>query len=329
MTPAPPIESFERLGAAFPPTADTERKRMLVIVNPYATTVSDRLRNLVVYALQGRYEVEAIDTQRQGHAIELCREAALAGYDVVVAFGGDGTVNEAANGLAGSDTPLTCLPGGSANVYCKQLGIPGEIVDATEHLLRMADDWQPRKLDVGTVNDRLFAFSAGLGLDADVVRRVDARPRLKARYGPWWFTYAAVTTFMARYLVRPPRLELRAGEDAVSGVTAIIQNGHPFTYFKDRPIDIADGAELDDGTLSAAILERASPLDMPTVVWRVFSRKAHVVGHRRVSGFEDLDGLVVRSLDDRLLPLQVDGDHVDDVTEARFGLKRRFVTVVS
>src|SRR5215470_18271654 len=133
MTPAPPIESFERIGAAFPLTEETERKRMLVIVNPYATTVSDRLKNLVVYALQGRYEVDAIDTEARGHAIELCREAAGEGYDVVVAFGGDGTVNEAANGLLGSSTPLCCLPGGSANVFCKMLGIPGEIVEATEH----------------------------------------------------------------------------------------------------------------------------------------------------------------------------------------------------
>jgi diacylglycerol kinase family enzyme len=327
--PAPADLLLERLAESAELGSEVERKRMMIVVNPYATTVSDRLRNLVVYALQGRYEVTAIDTEAKGHATELCREAALEGFDVVVAFGGDGTVNEVLRGLAGSDTPMSCLPGGSANVYCKQLGIPGEIVDATEHLLRMADDWAPRKLDVGTVNDRLFAFSAGLGLDADVVRRVDARPRLKVRYGPWWFTYAAVTTFMARYLVRPPRLELRAGDTVVTGVTAIIQNGHPFTYFKNRPIDIAEGAELDDGTLSAAILERASPVDMPTVVWRVFSRKARLVRHRRVTGFEDLDGLSVRSLDDRPLPLQVDGDHVDDVTEARFGLKRRFVTVVS
>ena len=98
------------------------KKRMLVIVNPYATTVSDRLKNLVVYALQGRYSVEAIDTQAQGHATELCREAAVEGYDVVVAFGGDGTVNEAANGLIGSDTPLTCLPGGATEGSVK-LGI--------------------------------------------------------------------------------------------------------------------------------------------------------------------------------------------------------------
>src|SRR5919109_4995025 len=126
---------------------------MLIIVNPYASTVSDRLRHLVVYALQGRFEVDAVDTQAKGHAIEICREAAHEGYDVVVAFGGDGTVNEAINGLAGSPTPLTCLPGGATNVYCRVLGIPDDVVDATEHILRLADDWNPRRVDVGRVND--------------------------------------------------------------------------------------------------------------------------------------------------------------------------------
>ncbi len=122
---------------------------MLVIVNPYATTVSDRLKNLVVYALRGSYQVDAIDTEARDHATELCREAAREGYDVVVAFGGDGTVNEAANGLAGSDTPLSCLPGGRTNVYCRMLGIPTDVVDATEHLLQIADDWRPRRVDLG------------------------------------------------------------------------------------------------------------------------------------------------------------------------------------
>src|ERR671926_1103002 len=135
-----------------------EPKRMLVIVNPYVTTMSDRLKHLVVYALQGRYDVHAVDTQRRGHATELCREAAREGYDVVVAFGGDGTVNEAANGLAGSDTPLSCLPGGRTNVYCRMLGIPTDVVDATEHLLQLADDWRPRRVDLGHVNERRFLF---------------------------------------------------------------------------------------------------------------------------------------------------------------------------
>src|SRR5919206_5009308 len=146
---------------------------MLVIVNPYATTVSDRLRNLVVYALGSRYAVEAIDTEERGHAVQICREAASEGYDVVVAFGGDGTVNEAANGLVGSGTPLTALPGGSTNVWCRTLGIPRDVVDATEHLLRMADDFRPRHVDLGLANERAFVFSSGIGLDASVVQRVD------------------------------------------------------------------------------------------------------------------------------------------------------------
>src|ERR1700694_6308343 len=88
------------------PLAPGSKRRMLIIVNPYAATVSDRLRHLVVYALQGRFEVDAVDTEARGHATEICREAAHEGYDVVVAFGGDGTANGAANGLLGSPTPL-------------------------------------------------------------------------------------------------------------------------------------------------------------------------------------------------------------------------------
>src|ERR1700723_438973 len=109
------------------PFSAARRRRMLIIVNPHAATVSDRLRNLVVYALKGRFEVDAVDTESRGHATELCREAAHEGYDVVVAFGGDGAGNKAANGLLGSPTPLFALPGGSANVFAKMLGIPGEI----------------------------------------------------------------------------------------------------------------------------------------------------------------------------------------------------------
>src|SRR5437667_9849827 len=174
--PAASAELMERLEAALALGRGAPSKRMLIIVNPYATTVSDRLKNLVVYALRGSYEVDAIDTEARDHATELCREAAREGYDVVVAFGGDGTVNEAANGLAGSNTPLSCLPGGRTNVYCRMLGIPTDVVDATEPLLRIADDWRPRSVDIGRVNDRHFLFASGLGLDASVVERVDAHP---------------------------------------------------------------------------------------------------------------------------------------------------------
>src|ERR1700683_514302 len=221
-----PVHEDDRLTAPrdFEPLQAATKRRMLIIVNPYATTVSDRLRHLVVYALQGRFEVDAVDTEARGHATELCREAAHEGYDVVVAFGGDGTVNQPANGLLGSPPPLCCLPGGSANVFGKMLGIPGDVVDATEHLLAMADDWQPRSVDLGVVNGRCFTFASGLGLDASVVERVDANPRRKDRLGAYFFTWTAVTTFLPRYLLTPPRLEVEAGGEKLAGITAIVQN---------------------------------------------------------------------------------------------------------
>ena len=278
--PTQRLEAAMGLGALGAP-----RKRMLIIVNPYATTVSDRLKNLVVYALRGRYEVDAIDTEARDHATELCREAAREGYDVVLAFGGDGTVNEAANGLAGSETPLSCLPGGRTNVYCRMLGIPTDVVDATEHLLRLADDWHPRRVDLGYVNERAFLFSAGVGLDASVVEQVDSHPRLKARLGEWYYTWKGIQTFNRRYLLRPPRLEAKLGDERVGGVTAIVQNAAPYTFFGERPVHIGEGATLSSGDLAGVVLKRTSPLDIPTITWRALSTQARVVRHRRVHPF--------------------------------------------
>ena len=326
-----PVHEDDRLTAPrdFEPLQAASKRRMLIIVNPYATTVSDRLRHLVVYALQGRFEVDAVDTEARGHATELCREAAHEGYDVVVAFGGDGTVNEAANGLLGSSTPLTCLPGGSANVFGKMLGIPGELIDATEHLLAMADDWQPRKVDLGVVNGRCFTFASGLGVDASVVERVDSNPRLKARLGAYYFTWAAISTFARRYLVHPPRMVAHAGEQSMEGVTTIVQNGSPFTYFQNRPIEVAEGAALDSGALAASVLHRARPFDMPSIAWRAFSRHARIARHRHVSSFPALTELTVQSADGRPLPLQVDGDYIGEVAEARYSILPRALHVVS
>jgi diacylglycerol kinase family enzyme len=325
-------EQDRRIGSSpadFEQSPSSPKRRMLIIVNPYASTVSDRLRHLVVYALEGRFDVDAVDTQARGHATELCREAAHEGYDVVVAFGGDGTVNEAANGLLGSSTPLCCLPGGSANVFAKMLGIPGELVNATEHLLAMADDWRPRKVDVGVVNGRCFTFSSGLGLDASVVKRVDSRPALKARLGPYYYTSVALSTFLRRYLLSPSRMEVHAGEQTFEGVTAIVQNGSPFTYFLDRPIEIAEGATLESGALAGAVLHRATPVAMPFLCWRALSARARFVRHRHVTGFADIAELTVRSSDGRPLPLQADGDYLGDVTEARYSILPRALNVVS
>jgi diacylglycerol kinase family enzyme len=326
---APPLDSFERLVETWALEQPIEKRRMLVIVNPYATTVSDRLKNLVVHALQSRYEVTAFDTQQQGHATELVREAAAEGYDVVVAFGGDGTLNEAANGLAGTDVPLTHLPGGSTNVVCKMLGVPGEIVDATEHLLRMADEWRPRKIDLGRAGDRYFVASAGYGLDAAVTRAVDLRPERKHRYGEWYFTWAAVRTFFRHYLVRPPHVELETDRGLrLEGIDAILQNGDPYTYFDVRPLRVAENSALDSGRLAGAMLHRATPLDVPTVAYRLFSRRRRIVDHRQITGFSDVRSVRARSVGGGEIPLQLDGDWVGDFSEVEFGVLPDGLTVV-
>jgi diacylglycerol kinase family enzyme len=303
---------------------------MLVIVNPYASTVSDRLRNLVVYALQSRYSVEAIDTEKRDHATQICREAAREGYDAVVAFGGDGTVNEAANGLVGSETPLTALPGGSTNVWARTLGIPNDVVDATEHLLRIADDFRPRRVDVGLVNGRHFVFSSGVGLDASVVERVDAHPYRKARYGAWYYAFAAVAIFNRRYLVRPPRVRVTVDGRVLDGVTVIVQNSDPFTYFRRRPIRLVEPAGLQTGSLSAAVLKRATALEMPTLVPRLLSGRARTVSrHRQVEGLPELQRLRVEALDGRPFPVHVDGDYVGEYQVADYGVLSRGLYAVA
>jgi diacylglycerol kinase family enzyme len=322
-------DPLERLEQALRVGSSVPRKRMLIIVNPYATTVSDRLKNLVVYALRGSYQVKAVETESRDHATALCREAARERYDVVVAFGGDGTVNEAANGLVGSDTPLSCLPGGRTNVYCRMLGIPIDVVDATEHLLRLGDDWRPRPVDIGRVNERYFLFSAGVGLDASVVERVDAHPRLKASMGEWYYTAIALRVFNRRYLFTAPRIEVSLGEQIVTGITVIVQNGDPYTFFGNRPVHIGEGTTLDSGVLSGVVLERASPIDIPTIVWRALSRRAQLGRHRRVTAFSDLDALQVRSLDERPLPLQVDGDYIGEADAAKFSVRPAGLLVVA
>ena len=322
-------EAIERLETLLESGTPGPRKRMMIIVNPYATTVSDRLKRLVVHALRGTYDVTAIDTQARDHATTLCHEAADGGYDVVVAFGGDGTVNEAANGLAGSDTALTCLPGGRTNVYCRMLGIPTDVVDATEHLLRLAHGWEPRQVDLGLAGARHFLFSAGVGLDAAVVQKVDAHPHLKARLGEWYYTAITLRTFHRPYLLSPPQLEAVVDGQSISGVSAFLQNGTPYTYFGDRPIIIDEEGTLDNGVLSAAILKRVSPIDLPTIAWRALSPRAPLARHRQLHALTELRRLQIHSKDERPLPLQVDGDFIGEVQEIDFGVAPGALRVVA
>jgi len=294
------------------------RRRMLIIVNPYATTVSERLKNLVIYALQGRFEVEVEATESQDHATEIGRDARDGDYDIVVAFGGDGTVNEVVNGLAGTDIPVSFLPGGNTNVVCRTLGIPNDVVDATEHLLSLADTFRPRRIDLGMVNDRYFVFSCGAGIDASVVKKVDAKPKLKAKAGPWFYSWSALSAYTRNYMMHPVRIGVEAAGRSVQGVTVLAQNSDPFTYFANKPIHVCSNVAIDDGKLGMVVMKRANQLDAMSVIPRLLSNRLAAAKHNQVEAFEKLDVAELRSLSTdeegeiRPFPVQVDGDFIGD-----------------
>ena len=275
---------------------------MLIIVNPYATTVSDRLKNLVVYALQGRYEVEAVSTEAQNHATEIGREAIDGGYDLVVAFGGDGTLNEVANGLAGTDVPVSILPGGSTNVVAARSGSRTTSSTRPSTCSGSPTASSPAGSTSGSPTGAASSSPAAPASTPSAAMRVDRKPKLKARGRARTSTPGSRSApSIATTCATRSGCGSRPAAQSAEGVTVLAQNSDPFTYFGSRPVRVCEDIEIDDGTLSVAVLRRAAQRDMGPIIARVLDRAACAPpGHRQI-------------------------DHFDDVTEARVdvGLDRR------
>src|SRR4051794_3382128 len=160
-------------------TGEGTAMKLLLIVNSSASSVTARARVVIQKALSADHDVTVAETSRRGHATRLAQGAANDGSDVVVVLGGDGTLNEAANGLAGSHTALAPLPGGSTNVFSRTLGLPDDPIEATGALLDSLARRSIQRVGLGCVNDRYFLFHAGLGYIAAVVEQVEQRSELK------------------------------------------------------------------------------------------------------------------------------------------------------
>jgi diacylglycerol kinase family enzyme len=294
--------------------------KMLLIVNPYASTVSGRLKNVVVYALQSRYELEVIDTRERNHATEIVADALARGeYDVVCSFGGDGTANEVINGMIGSEVPFTFLPGGMTNVIGRVMGIPADIVDATEHLLTLADHFEPRRVDLGDANGRKFIFAAGAGLDAEIVKVCEDNPALKKRFGQNFYAATAVRLF-GKHLFQRANLAVEVDELKTRGIVAIAQNTSPFTYFGKREIDLAPDAHMESRSLALTVLDRANPLDFAPLATRLLSQKSAVSDNRHIKVDHEFQHAVVRKrkADGKKIALQADGDYIGEYDEIVF-----------
>ena len=267
-------------------------------------------------ALSADHEVTAAETSRRGHAARLAQGAAATGTDVVVVLGGDGTLNEAANGLAGSTTALAPLPGGSTNVFARTLGLSDDPVEATGSLLDALHRNSIRCVGLGSVNKRYFLFHCGMGFDAAVVAQVEKRGQLKRYAGHPLFIYAAVNTWLRHYDRKRPWFSVVHDDGTVvnNGYFAICLNTDPYTYLGTRPLTLAPEATLDAAltmiTIRSLRLGRVLTLSLAALRGKPIGSRRIVDYHANVAGF------TVRG--HRPFPYQVDGDYLGEVSTLRF-----------
>ena len=294
--------------------------KVFLVVNPFATRVTEERLAAVRAELERAGEVDVLLTERPGHATELVTEAAGGGADAVVVFSGDGGFNEALNGLE-HDVPVGFLPGGGTSVFSRGLGLSADAVEAARMVAEAIEKGRTRRITVGRVNERRFAFSAGIGLDAEAVRRVDAlgrRPDGK-RPGDLAFARAILGALAAQRGHLEPELEIAGlGRAAI----AFVANGNPYTYAKRLPLPIAPEARYELGLdLVAPIRVRRRTL-VGTAARLLTGRVRHgpyLYGH-------DLDRVEITC--DRPMPLHVDGEDLGDVTAALFEAERDALSVL-
>lgn len=284
-----------------------------MLANSAASSVTARRRVVIHKALSADHDVELAVTARRGHADRLSRAAASDGIDAVVVLGGDGTLNEAANGLVGTDTALAVLPGGSTNVFARIIGVPGDPVDAAGWLLDALARDAVSRIGLGVANGRYFLFNCGIGLDAAVVRRVDERGEWKRWAGHPLFICTAVSTWTRRqHRSRPPLEVLGAdGEPLARGRLVLALNVNPYTFLGNRGLDLVPEATLN-APLATVTLPSLALLRLLPALIRVLS----------VGDVRGRHGVIVHTGQRRLrvtsappFPYQLDGEYMGDASQ--------------
>lgn len=289
--------------------------KVLLLVNPFSSSVTARTRVVIRKALAGDHEVELVETSRRGHATRLAQGAAAEGVDAVVCLGGDGTVNETANGLAGTSTALGVLPGGSTNVFARTIGFPNDPIEATAILLEALEARSVKRMGLGVVNGRYYCFHVGIGYDAALVEQVERRSGLKRWAGHPLFAYAGLTTWFRHYDTKHPHFRVRFpdGDQVDDGFFAVCANTNPYTYVGTRPFDIAPEATFDNGLTMVTV--RSLRVDrILRVVGRALQGGGALARDPAVHYRADVIGLVVEAIGGRPFPYQVDGDFLGEIT---------------
>lgn len=301
--------------------------RILLVVNTAASSFSARKRVVIQKALSSDHEVEVVETVRGGHASRLARAAAHEGVEVVAVLGGDGTLNEAANGLVGTDTALAPLPGGSTNVYARTIGVANDAVEATGQLLASLERESLRRVGLGKVQDRFFMFHCGVGFDAAVVERVEARRNLKRLAPHPVFAATAFDAWLRTYDHKRGRftVTLDDGTRIDGGTMAIAAETSPYTYVGNRPIVVTPNAGLDR-PLSLAVIRAHRAVPMLGLAGRAIIGQ-HGLGRTHAATVRDgLEGFTITS--EAPIPHQADGEYLGEATSLRFEHHPACLTIV-
>jgi diacylglycerol kinase family enzyme len=320
--------------------------RALLVVNPAATTTSARTRDVLLHALASEMKLEAVTTEYRGHARDLARQAAESGnVDLVVALGGDGTVNEVVNGLlhTGPDPErlpgLAVVPGGSTNVFARALGLPNDAVEATGAILDALREGSERTVSLGlasgtpgtedeSVPSRWFTFNAGLGFDAGVVGRVEQQREQGKKSTHALYVRQVVRQFLGERHRRHGTISLeQPGEDPVTDlVVAIVSNTSPWTYLGNRPMYTSPKASFDKGLDVLGLTRLSSAAVARYGTQLLTSSPERGPQGKHAAALHDLSEFTLHSKVP--LPLQMDGDHLGLRTSVTFTGVRRALRVI-
>jgi diacylglycerol kinase family enzyme len=292
--------------------------RALLVSNLNATAMSSRTRDVIVRALGSELKLDVAETNSRGHAADLAAQARADEFDLVVAVGGDGTVNEVVSGLlregVGPDTPrLAVVPGGNANVFARALGLPAEPIEATGAVLERLRSGRERTIGLGRLTtdglDRWFTFCAGFGLDGEIVRNVEKLRQAGAKATPGLFMRTGIRQFF-RTDRRHPRITLqRPGADDVEKIfMTIVTNTTPWTYFGDRPLEPTPEASFDTG-LDTFSLRGLGTMSTTMSLRRLLVGGPAPRGHNIVAG-HDLPTLTLHTT--RPISVEVDGEYLGE-----------------
>jgi len=291
--------------------------RALLIVNPRATSTTPLRRDVIVRALASAVDLAVLETRYRGHATQLAGKAAGTGHGLVLTLGGDGTVNEAVNGIvrAGRDAAgrpaLAALPGGSANVFTRALGLPADPVDAAGQIISALSAGRARSIGLGLAGDRYFTFNAGLGLDAEVVRAVEGVRAQGRPATPVLYLRMTLRQFYRVTDRRHPALSLdRDGQPPVGPLfLSIVSNTAPWTYLGRRAVQTSPRAGFDTG-LDVFALRSLRTAGTVRTVRQMLAGGERPPRGRHVVSLHDEAAVTIRA--DRPVAFQIDGDYVGE-----------------